>query len=431
MEPLKKSKKSWYELPHNKEFVMRSSREAPRAFLWNLWTPKVMVGKAAVGFLSIFLLEQFKEEERRVLIIVDPYLEKSGIRVQRSFKSRGFECKIWTKILPEVPLETIQEGIKVCEEFDPKILIVVGGGSAIDTAKMVFLLYERPDIDIYNLIPIDALGIRKKIKCFIAIPTTSGTGSEATFGSMVKDMTQTPPKKINISSMEIVPDIAILSAEFVKNMPPRLTAGTGIDALTHAMGGYLSACHNTLSDILSLDSIQLILGYLQRAYKRGNDLEARERMQVAAFLGGLCISNAGVSLEHSLGHSLGNVYPIHHGIAVGIFNSYAIQYTAKVSDRYLDFAKFFNIKTENRTNNEILKDLIIKYKEFLRSLDLPTSINELKDPIIEKEDYINNLDNLVQFAWDDICTFASLRVAIKDDLKKIFLYAYDGKDIDF
>ena len=426
-----KNNRPWYELPKNKEFVMRTSREAPRAFLWNLWTPKVMVGKAAIGFLSYYLLEVFPEEERRVLIVADPYLEKSAIRVQKSLNSRGFQSKIWTGVEPEVPFETVKAGVKVCEEFQPSIMFAVGGGSALDTAKMVFMLYEKPDIDFYSLIPLNFLGLRKKIKLIIAIPTTSGTGSEATFGSMVKDTSQTPPKKINVSIMELLPDIAILSTEFVEKMPPKLTAGTGIDALIHAISAYMCSCHNTLTDLLSLDAIRLILKYLPRAYKRGNDLEAREKMQIAAFLGGLGIGNSGVSLEHSLGHSFGSVFPLHHGVAVGLFAIYAIQFLAKNSDRYIAIAELFGIEITKLPRNEILSQFTLKYKEFLKKLDLPTSISELENPVITKEEFNRKMNALITFAWDDICTFDNARVPIKEDLEKIFEYAYEGKDIDF
>ena len=142
-----------------KDFVKKSSREAIRNFQWSLWTPKVMMGKASVGFLATSLKEQVGEDEKRVLIVVDPYLEKSAIRVQRSLDARGFECKIWKGVKPEVPFETIQEGVQVCIEFKPKILFAVGGGSTLDTAKLVFLFYEKPDIDYYNLIPLTPLGL--------------------------------------------------------------------------------------------------------------------------------------------------------------------------------------------------------------------------------------------------------------------------------
>ncbi|MHA1150463.1 MAG: iron-containing alcohol dehydrogenase [Promethearchaeota archaeon] len=426
-----KNTRPWYELPKNKEFVMRTSREAPRAFLWNLWTPKVMVGKAAIGFVSYYLLEMFPEEERKVLIISDPFLEKSAIRVQKSLNSRGFKTKIWTGVEPEVPFYTVKEGVKVCEEFQPRIMFAVGGGSALDTAKMVLLLYEQPDVDFYSLIPLNFLGLRKKIKILIAIPTTSGTGSEATFGSMVKDTNQTPPKKVNISIMELMPDIAILSTEFVEKMPPKLTAGTGIDALVHAFSAYICSCHNILTDLFTLDAIRLIIKYLPRAYKRGKDLEAREQMQIAAFLSGLGISNAGVSLEHSLGHSFGSVFPLHHGVAVGLFAIYAIQYMAKNTDRYIDIADLFGINVKDRPRAEILSEFTIKYKKFLRKLDLPTCVSELKEPKISLEEFKGKMDDLLTFAWDDICTFDNARVPIKEDLEKIFLYAYEGKNIDF
>ncbi len=428
---MEKSRKSWYESDYYKDFVKRTSREAPRSFLWNLWTPRVMLGKASVGFLSHFLLEQVEEAERKVLIIVDPYLEKSGIRVQKSLTSRGFECRIWKGVKPEVPFETIQDGVRVCDDFKPKILFAVGGGSTIDTAKLVFLFYEKPNIDYYNLIPINPVGLRKKINYFIAIPTTSGTGSEATYGSVVIDTTVTPPKKIGIATMEILPDVVILATEFVEKMPPKLTAGTGADALAHAISAYLCSCHNTISDLLALDAIRLILEYLPRAYKRGNDLEARERMQIAAFLAGLSISNSGVAVDHSLGHSLGSVFSLHHGIAVGLFTPYTVQYVSKNTDRYIAIAELFKINTKDRSNYEILNDFTQAIKDFLKSLNLPICVNEIIEPKISKEEYMNKLDQLINFAMDDICTYDSLRVPNRDDFKKLFIYAYDGKSVDF
>ncbi|MHA1343326.1 MAG: hypothetical protein ACTSQG_05035, partial [Promethearchaeota archaeon] len=180
-----------------------------------------------------------------------------------------------------------------------------------------------------------------------------------------------------------------------------------------------------------LEAIKIILKYLPRAYKRGNDMEAREKMQIAAFLAGLAISNSGVSMEHSLGHSFGTVFHVHHGISVGLFNPYAIQFIAKNSDRYIAIAELFGIETKNRKNQEILNDLIKIYKNFLKSMDLPTSIKEIKDPKIDEDTYMNKLDQLIAFAWDDICTFDSIRVPNKEDYKKIFIYAYNGKNIDF
>ncbi|MHA1272575.1 MAG: iron-containing alcohol dehydrogenase [Promethearchaeota archaeon] len=426
-----KNPRPWYELPQNKEFIMRTSREAPRAFLWNLWAPKVMVGKAAIGFSALYILQMLKDEpKKRALIITDPFLEKYAIRVQKSLKARGIECEIWKGVEPEAPIDSIKKGVKVCEHFKPQVLFAVGGGSVLDTAKMVLLLYENPDIDLYNLIPLNFIGLRNKIKIFIAIPTTSGTGSEATFGSVIKDTSQEPPKKINISIMELIPDIAILSTEFVEKLPQKLTAGTGIDALVHAISAYLCNCHNTLTDLFTLDAIRLILKYLPRTYKRGADLEAREKMQIAAFLSGVCISNSGISMDHSLAHSFGSLFPVHHGIAVGIFCIYAVQFLAKNSDRYKDIAELFGIELKNKTNDEILKEFTAKYKEFLYSLNMPTCVKEI-EPSISFEEYKNKLDELVQYAWDDICTFDNVRIPTKDDFRKIYLYAYEGKDIDF
>ena len=257
------------------------------------------------------------------------------------------------------------------------------------------------------------------------------SGSEATFGAVVIDSTQTPPKKIGIAAMELIPDVVVLSTEFVEKMPPKLTAGTGADALAHAISAYLCSCHNTISDLLSLAAIKMILEFLPRAYKRGNDLEAREKMQIAAFIAGLSISNSGVTIDHSLGHSFGGSFLVHHGVSVGIFTPYAVQYMSKNTDRYIAIAELFNISTADRSNHEILKDFTREYKNFLKSLNLPTCVKEIIEPKITKEEYMSKLDQLVTFAMDDICSYDSLRVPNKEDFKELFIYAYDGKDVDF
>ncbi len=416
---------------HNKERIIRATREAPRSYISNFWVPKVFMGKANLDMLSIYLFKQFKEEERNVLIIVDSNLEKYAIRVSEYLNKRGFKCQIWKGVVPEVPFDTVKQGLNICNELNPQVLIAIGGGSAIDTAKLIFLLHEQPDINLYNIMPQFFFGLRKKIKTFIAIPTTSGTGSEATYSLMFKDTSKTPPKKINITSIEILPDVVILSYEFVKNLPPYLTAGTGIDALVHAISAYLSPCYNTLSDYTSLEALRLVLKFLLRAYKRGNDTEAREKMQMAAFLAGLAMITSGVALEHSMGHSLGNLYPIHHGVAVGIFTSYIIQFFAQNSSRYIDIAQAFGVEIMDRPNQEILKELIEKYKEFLHSLNLPTSIKDCRKPLIEKENFLKNLDQLIEHTWEDIITFASLRIPNKEELKRLFIYAYEGTNVDF
>jgi alcohol dehydrogenase class IV len=424
------SKKSWYQT--NTDMVLKTTREAFRGFIANFWVPKLMVGKASITFLARYLIGQFpKESDRKTLIMVDKNLEKHANRIAASLGRRGFECQIWNGVEPEVPLYAVKTALKVCNSFKPQILIAIGGGSAIDTAKMVFLMYEKPDLDFYSMLPFDSLGLRMKIKQFIAIPTTSGTGSEATYGSMIKDTSQNPPRKIHVTNLELLPDIAIHSFEFVKDMPAPLTAGTGVDALVHAISSMLCSCHNTLGDTVCLEAIRLILKFLPRAYRHSNDLEARTQMQYAAYLAGLAVTNIGISLDHSLGHALGDLFEVHHGVAVGIFCSYAIQFIAKNSDRYIEIAKKFDVKVQGRKNEEILDDLINKYKDLLRSLDLPTSISELQMPAISKLDYMNELSGLEYMAWSDICNFVSLRVPNKDDLKKIFIYAYDGKNIDF
>jgi alcohol dehydrogenase class IV len=303
----------------------------------------------------------------------------------------------------------------------------------MDAAKSILLKYEKPDANFFILLPIgDPLGLRKKIRYLVAIPTTSGTGSEVTGTSVLTDTNRTPHKKLIVNNAELVPDIAILDTDFVEDMPPFLTLGSGLDAFAHAFGAYVSNWGNPLADAINIAAIKEVMKYLPRAYKYGkDDLEARAHMQQAALVAGLGFGNTVAGVEHALGHSFGKVFNVHHGLSVGLFLLYSIGFQAKITDRWKDLCPIFNVSTENKDRNTIFQEFINTVKNFIHSVDGPTCVKDLSQPSITRDEYMQKLDLLADYAENDVVSLLSYRPLNKSLYKKIFEYAWDGKDIDF
>jgi alcohol dehydrogenase class IV len=294
----------------------------------------------------------------------------------------------------------------------------------MDLAKAAWILYERPDItDLRTLSPVAPIGLRKKAR-LLAVPTTSGTGSECTAAAVLSD--EETHRKVPISSREIVPDFAALDPTFTVGMPPKLTAGTGLDALAHAMDNMTAPASNDITDALALRAIELVFKYLPRAYRNPRDREARLKMHIAATTAGMAFGNGGCHLTHSQGHALGKVFGIHHGVAVGLFIIPTLQFCARVTDKHLEVCKALDIRGAN--DEESMANLIAKIKELLSKLDLPTDLAGLG---ITREQLNENLDQLVTDAYEDPDTFASPRWIRPEDCRKMFEYAFDGRDIDF
>ncbi|MFW9825118.1 MAG: iron-containing alcohol dehydrogenase, partial [Candidatus Thorarchaeota archaeon] len=231
---------------------------------------------------------------------------------------------------------------------------------------------------------------------------------------------------------ELVPDAAVLHTDFVKDMPPFLTMATGLDALAHSAGAYVSSWGGPLNDALNIAAIKEILKYLPRAYKYGaRDLEAREKMLMATAIAGMGFGNSKVGIDHGLGHSLGKVLNMHHGFSVGLFLPYTIAYTTKISDRWKDLCPVFGVESKGKERKELLKELLQAVKDFIHSIDGAVCIKEVKDPIISKEDYFAKIDLLVKYAETDAVDLLAPRWMHKETYRKIFEYAWDGRDIDF
>ena len=332
--------------------------------------------------------------------------------------------EVWAKVLPEAPIENVQECAEAVNKFEPEMIMAVGGGSVIDLSKGAWILYERPDlIDLGMISPLDKLNLRQKAM-LVAVPTTAGTGSECTGAAVFHDTSV--QRKIPVAHDELVPDVAILSPEFTISMPPKLTAGTGLDVLAHAMDAAIAPSGNDYTDPLALKAIEMVFQWLPRAYKNGNDREARFRMIMAANIAGIAFGMSGCHLTHSFGHSLGAVYEMHHGLCVGFFIPQSFQFCSKVTDKHLSICKSLDIPAPNAQQG--LKNLIARVREFLKSLNVPLA---LKDFGIAKEDFEEKLPKLVEYAYGDISCYLSPRPITEEQCEKVMRYAYEGQDIDF
>ena len=288
--------------------------------MWFFNSPEIVFGEESLSYL-----EQL--EGKRAFIVTDAVIARLGhvARVKEALQAAGFDVAVFDGVEPDPSIETARAGAAAMTEFQPDWIVGLGGGSSLDAAKAMWILYERPDIDPEGINPIEKLGLRRKAR-FLAIPTTSGTGSEATWAIVLTNVAER--RKLGLGSREAMPDIAILDPSFVMSMPPRVTADTGMDALTHAIEGFTCQWHNDFSDGPCLKAAQLVFEYLPRAYTDGNDLEARTKMHNAACIAGMGFGNSSASLAHGMGHALGGVFHVPHGRAVSLFLPYVIEFCA-------------------------------------------------------------------------------------------------------
>lgn len=417
---------AWYERPEIKNLYIKAASKAMRGYHAPISSPKtVFTGTNGLIDFTNHVRAFLQDGEKRALIVVDKDLRKYGEQVASQLSSiTGFESRIFDNVQPDVPKPTVMEGVKACEEFDPKLIIAVGGGSAMDTAKCIFLLYEKPGLDLNMLMAPSYLGLRQKVRALVAIPTTSGTGSETTFVAVITDTDRSPPKKTEVVLYEIVPDFAVLHVDFVKSMPPKLTMGTGMDALAHAMGAYMLTMSNEFTDMCNAKAVAMILEWLPRSVTRGDDLEAREKMQLASYIAGLGFGNVSGGLEHALGHAFGALFHVHHGVCVGMFLPGAIAYQAKVTNRFMKLATIFGVEPRGKTREAMLRELLESLLAFMKSVGCPSSISELEGPAISMAEYTGQMEKMVDFAYNDYCTLSASRKIDPPQYAKIFEVAW-------
>jgi alcohol dehydrogenase class IV len=386
---------------------------------FNVFPEGMVIGPSTADFIGAHA------PKKRAFFVADEVSERYANRTASYFAANGFSTEIWAKAQPEVPLDNVKDCAASMTAFEPDVIFAVGGGSVIDGAKAAWILYEHPEItDLGSQVsPLVLLGMRKKA-FFVAVPTTSGTGSECTAVSVLHDTAA--HRKVPIANADLLPDVAILYPEFTVSMPPKLTAGTGLDVLAHAMDAAVTPAGNELTVAMSIAAIKLVFKYLPRAYKNGKDREARYRMMIAASAAGVGFGQSGCALTHSLGHSIGSLFKVHHGLAVGIFIPYCFQFYRPVTDKYLEVCHA--LRLEGATEEESFENLIRATRDLFRSLDVPLSLKELGIP---RDEFERQMGALVTYSVEDIDTVFSPRPITEAQCEKMFWYAYEGKDIDF
>lgn len=388
--------------------------------MWYFRSPLIVFGEDALSHLEENICS-------RVFIVTDAVMRELGHlqHVIDRLEGCGAECDFFAEVEPDPGVETVQRCAARMHEFAPDWVIGLGGGSCLDAAKAAWFLYERPDVDLAAVTPFESFGLRCKAR-FITIPTTAGSGAEVTAAAVITDIEGV--RKMEVASFELIPDVSVVDPRFSSGLSPRLTADTGIDALTHAVEGFTSTFANDFSDALCLHAARLVFQYLPRAYHKGkNDPQAREKMANAATLAALGMGNSHIALAHAMGHSAGTVLGLPHGRVTGLFLPYAIEFTANGGEgRYLDLAHGLGWPAENEA--QAASSLVKALRDLLRQVEQPLS---LKESGISKEHFDANLEDLCDRMEMDSALATGRRFPYREQSVLLFKYAYEGQPIDF
>ena len=384
--------------------------------------------------------------KKRVFIVTDKFLYENGYTkdITNKLDEMGVVHQTFFEVLPDPTLACALEGAKIISAFKPDCIIAVGGGSAMDAAKIMWVLYEHPEVDFMDM-AMRFMDIRKRVYTFpkmgekayfIAIPTSAGTGSEVTPFAVITD--EATGTKYPLADYELLPKMAIVDANLMMNAPEGLTSASGIDALTHALEAIASMMATEYTDALAKEAIKNIFEYLPRAYKNGsNDPEAREKMANAATMAGMAFANAFLGVCHSMAHKLGSFHHLPHGIAnallieeVIVFNSEEAppkmgtfpQYDhPKTLRKYAEVAEFLGLKGKN--DYEKVDALLDEISKLKKKIGIKNSI---KDYGVLEEDFLATLDEMTEQAFDDQCTGTNPRYPLMSEIKEMYLNAYYG-----
>jgi len=420
---------------------VKSVVERRENMLWFKVPPKIY---QKYGCLPIALREL--EGKKRALVVTDKPLNDLGYaeKVTSVLEDIGVDFEIFHEVKPDPDLSTIHKGLEVMNGFKPDVIIALGGGSPMDAAKIMWLMYEHPEVTFEGM-ALRFMDIRKRIYAFptlgkkaifVAIPTTSGTGSEVTPFAVVTD--DATGHKYPLADYELTPDMAIVDSELVMSMPARLTAYSGIDALTHALEAFVSVLSTEYTNGLALESIRILFKYLPAAYHDGaKNLKARERVHNAACMAGMAFANAFLGICHSMAHKLGAAHHLPHGLANALLISHVVKYNATdapvkqaafpqytyptVKERYARIADY--LKLPGATVDEKVLALVAAVEALKQELDIPASI---KDAGVPEKAFFADLDALAEEAFDDQCTGANPRYPLISELKQLYTDAYHG-----
>ena len=393
-------------------------------------------------------LEELKNvmNKKRVFIVTDTFLYENGYTkvVTDKLDEMGIVHETFFNVAPDPTLACAKEGVKLIDAFKPDCIIAIGGGSAMDAAKIMWVLYEHPEVDFLDM-AMRFMDIRKRVYTFpkmgekayfIAVPTSAGTGSEVTPFAVITD--ETTGQKYPLADYELLPKMAIVDADMMMNAPKGLTSASGIDALVHSIEAYVSMMATEFTDGLAIEAIKTIFEYLPRAYEEGaNDPIAREKMANAATMAGMAFANAFLGICHSMGHKLGAYHHLPHGVTVGLVLDEVMRFNAEevptkmgtfpqyeyphALKRYAEIADSLNLG--GNTDQEKLERLINKIDELKERVGFKKTI---KDYGISEEDFLSTLDEMSEKAFDDQCTGANPRYPLISEIKEIYLKTYYG-----
>ncbi len=380
--------------------------------MWWFVIPRTVFGDDAIEHLQ-------NEKAERVLIVTDKVLSGMGYLEEVKKNLKAEKIDVFDEVEPEPSIETALKCAEVARELDAQLIIALGGGSVMDVGKMARILMEL-DIDPEFITPFTdlyELGFQKMAK-LIAIPTTSGTGADATWAMVLTDTKE--KRKVLPANREAIPDITILDYRFVEKLPPKLVAGTGMDALTHAIEGALAPWRNDFSDAMCEKAIEIILENLEKSYN--GDKEARAKMHHAATMAGMGFGNSQVGPVHSMGHAFGAYFKVHHGICVAVYLPYVLQFY--LNDEGSRAMMDYLARRVGLENGEAMVEKII---DLMSKIDVPTKVSE----IVGEKKYFDAIEEILNHAINDACIITSPRSPDMEQTRKLLEYAFYGKKIDF
>ena len=351
-------------------------------------------------------------------------------QVTENLKAAGMEVRLFEGVEPDPSVETVMKGAKAMQEFGPDWIVAIGGGSPIDAAKAMWAFYEYPDTTFESLcIPFNFPTLRTKAK-FCAIPSTSGTATEVTAFSVITDYAK--GVKYPLADFNITPDVAIVDPDLAEKMPPKLTAHTGMDAMTHAIEAYVSTLHCDYTDPLALHAIKMISQDLVASYN--GDMDARDRMHNAQCLAGMAFSNALLGIVHSMAHKTGAAYSgghIVHGCANAMYLPKVIRFNAKepeAAKRYAEIAQFLGYQG---TVEELVTALIEHIQKMNGQLNIPSCIRDYESRIIDEKEFLEKLPSVAELAVGDACTGSNPRSINPQQMEKLLKCCYYDEEVDF
>ncbi len=412
--------------------------------LWFRAPEKVYIKKGCLGVA----LDELKTvlNKKRVFIVTDKFLYENGYTkcITDKLNEMNIEHAVFFDVEPDPTIGCAKEGTKLIDAFKPDCIIAVGGGSAMDAAKIMWVMYEHPELDFMDM-AMRFMDIRKRVydfpkmgekAYFIAVPTTAGTGSEVTPFAVITD--EKTGVKYPLADYELMPKMAIVDADMMMNAPKGLTAASGIDAVTHALEAYASMMSTEYTDGLAKEALKIIFEYLPRAYEKGaQDPVAREKMANAATMAGMAFANAFLGVCHSMAHKLGAFHHLPHGVANALMINEVLRFNSSEAPtkmgtfpqydhpqtlrRYAEIAESLNLG--GKTDEEKLEKLIAKIEDLKEKIGIKKTI---KDYGIDEKDFLARLDDMTEQAFDDQCTGANPRYPLMSEIKDMYLRAYYG-----